>query len=115
MIMPAAIKPALKLWRDLRYVAGDFARDRSAIAAVEFAFILPLMLVSFFGAVNFSQGLAVSRKVTLTASTLTNLTSQMPNNGNIAPITDTDLEVVRRGRVRVREPLGVRRHRAGRQ
>jgi Flp pilus assembly protein TadG len=92
MIMRAAIKPALKLWRDLRRVQRDFARDRCAVAAIEFAFILPLMLVSFFGAVNFSQGLAVSRKVTLTASALANLTSEMPNNGNIAPISDPDLQ-----------------------
>jgi Flp pilus assembly protein TadG len=90
--MRAAIKPALQLWRDLRRVQRDFARDRSAVAAIEFAFILPLMLVSLFGAFNFSQGLAVSRKVTLTASALANLTSEMPNNGNIAPITDSDLQ-----------------------
>ena len=90
--MRAAIRPALKLWRDLRRVQRDFAGDRRAVVAVEFAFIAPLMLVALFGAFNFSQGLAVSRKVTLTASALTNLTSEMPNNGNIAPIADTDLQ-----------------------
>lgn len=60
----------------LSYVAHDFLRDRSGIGAVEFAFILPLMLVMFFGTVEFSQGVAVNRKVTIMARTLSDLTSQ---------------------------------------
>lgn len=56
--------------------ARDFLRDRTGIAAVEFAFILPLMLVMFFGTVEFSQGVAVDRKVTIMARTMSDLTSQ---------------------------------------
>ena len=44
--------------------------DRSGIAATEFAIIVPLMLVMFFGTVEFSSGVAVDRKVTLMARTL---------------------------------------------
>jgi Flp pilus assembly protein TadG len=50
--------------------------DRSGIAATEFAFIVPIMLVMFFGTVEFSSGVAVDRKVTLMARTLADLTSQ---------------------------------------
>ena len=50
--------------------------DRSGIAATEFAVIVPLMLVMFFGTVEFSSGVAVDRKVTLMARTLSDLTSQ---------------------------------------
>jgi len=92
MIMLAAIKPALKGWRRLRRLERDFVRDRSAIAAVEFAFIVPLMLVVFFATVEFSSGLASARKVTLTASALTDLTSEMQAAGQIAPIADTDFQ-----------------------
>jgi Flp pilus assembly protein TadG len=53
-----------------------FLCDRRGIAAVEFSFILPLMLVLFFGTVEFSQGIAVDRKVTIMARTLADLTSQ---------------------------------------
>lgn len=53
-----------------------FARDRRGLAAVEFALILPLMLLLFFGTVEFSSGVAVDRKVTLMARTLSDLTSQ---------------------------------------
>jgi Flp pilus assembly protein TadG len=54
----------------------DFLCDRTGIAAVEFSFILPLMLVLFFGTVEFSQGIAIDRKVTIIARTLADLTSQ---------------------------------------
>jgi Flp pilus assembly protein TadG len=64
-----------------------FLCDRRGIAAVEFSFILPLMLVLFFGTVEFSSGVAVDRKVTLVARTLSDLTSQSP-----ASVLDTDLK-----------------------
>lgn len=54
----------------------DFANDCGGLAAIEFAFIVPLMLVLFFGTIDFSQGVAVDRKVTLMARTLADLTSQ---------------------------------------
>ena len=50
--------------------------DRRGLAATEFAFIMPVMLVMFFGTVEFSSGVAVDRKVTLMARTLSDLTSQ---------------------------------------
>ena len=57
------------------------------MAATEFVMIVPLMLVMFFGVVEFSSGVAVDRKVTLVARTLSDLTSQSPATG----VTDTDL------------------------
>lgn len=51
-------------------------RDRDGAAAVEFAIIVPMMLVLFFGTVELSNGVAVDRKVTLVAHTLSDLTSQ---------------------------------------
>jgi Flp pilus assembly protein TadG len=92
MIALAAMRPTLRFWRRLRRLECDFLRDGRALAAVEFAFILPLMLVVLFGTIDFSSGLAASRKVTLTASALADLSSEMPNSGNIAPIADSDLQ-----------------------
>jgi Flp pilus assembly protein TadG len=59
--------------------------DCSGIAATEFAVIVPIMLVMFFGTVEFSSGVAVDRKVTLMARTLSDLTSQSTSVG------DTDM------------------------
>jgi Flp pilus assembly protein TadG len=50
--------------------------DSRGVAATEFAMIVPMMLVMFFGTVEVSSGVAVNRKVTLVARTLSDLTSQ---------------------------------------
>lgn len=51
-------------------------RDRSGLAAVEFAVICPVMLISLMGAVEVSNGMAADRRVTLVTSTIADLTSQ---------------------------------------
>src|ERR1700755_95490 len=62
----------LRLWR----TAVRLSSDCRGIAAVEFVMIVPLMLAMFFGMVEFSSGVAVDRKVTLMARTLSDLASQ---------------------------------------
>jgi Flp pilus assembly protein TadG len=74
-----------KLSHQARRLIGRFVRDRRANAAVEFSFIVPLMLTMFFGTVEFSSGVAVNRKVTLVARTMSDLVSQS------STVTDTDL------------------------
>jgi Flp pilus assembly protein TadG len=64
------------IWRNARSSVRDFVADRRAIAATEFAVIVPLMLVMFFGTIEFSSAIAVDRKVTMIARTLSDLTSQ---------------------------------------
>ena len=51
-------------------------KDRSGLAAVEFAMIFPMMVVMYFGVVEFSSAIAVDRKATQVARTLSDLTSQ---------------------------------------
>ena len=65
-----------KGWFRLRRAATDLLADRRGLAAVEFAFILPVMMVMLFGTVEFSSAIAIDRKVTLMARTLSDLTSQ---------------------------------------
>ena len=71
----------LRLWR----TAARFSSDCRGLAAVEFVMIVPLMLTMFFGMVEFSSGVAVNRKVTLVARTLSDLTSQS------TAVADSDL------------------------
>jgi len=66
----------MKISRTARFVGFDFRRDNKAVAAVEFAVILPVMLLMFFGTVELSSAVSASRKVTQMASTLADLTSQ---------------------------------------
>jgi len=74
-----------KFWRATRLAAYEFPADGRGLAATEFAVIVPLMLVMFFGTVEFSSAVAIDRKVTLMARTLSDLTSQSTSVG------DTDM------------------------
>jgi len=60
-------------------------RDRRAVAAVEFALLLPLMLTLFIGGNEISQALAVYRKVGHTSSTMGDLVAQS------ASLSSTDM------------------------
>ena len=77
--------PISHLWLGLRRSAAELSKDCRGVAATEFVMIVPLMMVMFFGVVEFSSGVAVDRKVTLVARTLSDLTSQSTT------VTDTDL------------------------
>ena len=70
------MKPITTIWLRVRLRAFELSGDRSGLAAVEFAMIVPLMLVLLFGVHELSSGVAVNRKVTLMARTLSDLTSQ---------------------------------------
>ncbi|MCK1421408.1 pilus assembly protein [Bradyrhizobium sp. 180] len=74
-----------RIWWAARCAVGEFVADSRALAATEFAVIVPLMLVMFFGTVEFSSAVAIDRKVTLMARTLSDLTSQSISVG------DTDM------------------------
>ncbi|WP_246504450.1 TadE/TadG family type IV pilus assembly protein [Bradyrhizobium agreste] len=64
------------IWWNARCSVRGFVADTRALAATEFAVIVPLMLVMFFGTVEFSSAVAIDRKITLIARTLSDLTSQ---------------------------------------
>jgi Flp pilus assembly protein TadG len=76
---------AMRSFRLCRQHLAEVWRDSSGIAATEFAVVVPLMLVLFFGTVEFSTGVAVDRKVTITAHALSDLVSQNTS------VTDTQL------------------------
>ncbi len=55
---------------------AHFAKDRSGVAATEFALLLPVLLLLFFGVVEGSDALAKSRRVSLAANTLADLAAR---------------------------------------
>jgi len=60
----------------LRGLARRFARSRRGVAAIEFAFVLPVMLTVYFGVVEVAQGVMIDRKVTDLNRALADLTAQ---------------------------------------
>lgn len=68
----------------LRRSVARLRRDTRGVAAVEFAVIVPLMLVMFFGTIEFSSAVAVDRKLSLVAQGLADLVSRSKT------VTDVD-------------------------
>src|SRR5262245_34671662 len=77
--------PMTKTWLRVRRAARELRGNNSGLAAIEFAMIIPIMALLFVGTNEFSAGVAVDRKVTLMARTLSDLTSQNTD------VTDTQL------------------------
>lgn len=65
-----------------------FIHDYKGLAAVEFALILPLMIVFYFGGVEMTNMLVANRRVTAVAYTAADLTAQSAslNDSDIADI-----------------------------
>ncbi|MDD1517437.1 pilus assembly protein [Bradyrhizobium sp. WBAH42] len=76
MDLGGPMRAIANIWRNARGSVRGFVADKRALAATEFAIIVPLMLVMFFGTVEFSSAVAIDRKITLIARTLSDLTSQ---------------------------------------
>jgi Flp pilus assembly protein TadG len=70
------MKPMRTIWLRMRRRAFELRRNNSGLAAIEFAMIIPLMAVLFVGTNEFAAGVAIDRKVTIMARTLSDLTSQ---------------------------------------
>ena len=70
------------------------ARDRSGIAATEFALILPLMALLFFGMLEASDLLTVKRRIENASNSLADLVSQEPTI-EIAEVNDSIVGVKR--------------------
>jgi|SRR5665213_2754785 len=79
------MKTISKMWFRARRSVLKLIEDCNGVAAIEFAMVVPIMLVLFFGTIEFSTGVAMSRKVTLMTRTLSDLTSQS------LTVADTDL------------------------
>lgn len=75
-----------KSLHELKRQLAAFSENVGGLAAVEFAVILPLMLVTVFGTVGVTAVITIDRKVTLIARTLSDLTSQSANG-----VADSDI------------------------
>jgi Flp pilus assembly protein TadG len=67
-------------------LARRWRRDKSGVAAVEFAMIVPIMFFMFIGAVEISQAITVDRRVTQVASSMADLVARKETS-----ITQTEM------------------------
>jgi Flp pilus assembly protein TadG len=82
----------------LKAVAFRFGRSRSGLAAVEFALILPLMVLMFFGMLEASDLFTVNRRLANAANALVDLSAHEPT------ITRGQLDDMIVGVTRILEP-----------
>lgn len=66
--------------------ASDFTRDRRGIAAVEFAFIAPVLLALYFVTVEVTQGIESNKKVSRVGSMVADLVTQQSD----LPVSELD-------------------------
>jgi hypothetical protein len=90
----------------LRAQAADlmqaFVGDLKGVAAIEMAFIFPVMVVLYVGLIDVTNVLAVNRRVTLTTSTLADLVTQADST-----ITMADIDGVFESARAIFEPMSV--------
>jgi len=65
-----------------------YRADKQGVAAIEFAFIVPIMFVMFVGAVELSQAITVDRRVTQAASSVADLAARKETSISLAEIGD---------------------------
>lgn len=73
-----------------------FRRDQRGVSAIEFAFIFPLMVTMYLGAVDISMVLTADRKITALASTAADLVAQAEtlNAAQLGDIYDAASEIL---------------------
>lgn len=59
-----------------RFSVLHFKRDTRAVSAVEFALVLPFLLVLYLGGIEISQAVSINRKITLVSRTVSDLVAQ---------------------------------------
>jgi len=70
--------------RGLLQKLRDFRRGERGMAAVEFACVLPFMLVAYLGSWEVGDGVAIDRKVAITTRSVADLASRFTNINNAA-------------------------------
>src|SRR5258708_2268611 len=71
-----------------RALVARWRGDKQGVAAVEFAFIVPIMFVLFVGAVELSQAITVDRRVTQVAGSTADLVARKETTISNSEITD---------------------------
>lgn len=69
-------------------ILSRLARDTRGVSLIEFAIVLPFLILLFTGSFQLSDAVAANRKVTMAARTIADLTSQY------TVVSDSDLDTI---------------------
>lgn len=78
-------------------IASGFRRREDGAVFVEFAIILPILIVLFLGLAEFTEAFSVSRKLAGTAGAVADLVAQEPsvNNADLADVSALGQELMK--------------------
>jgi Flp pilus assembly protein TadG len=77
-----------KIWIDHIFKRDGFLREDKGAAAVEFAFIIPFMMLLYFGLVDVTGLISLNRRIVSAATTMADLVGQQKTNVLASTITD---------------------------
>ena len=69
-------------WTQIKTSIGRLRTASDGVSAVEFAFILPTMIMLYLGAFEFSQAITIDRRVTAVSSAAADLVAQAENTSS---------------------------------
>lgn len=72
------MRPVFSICRSNSYISRYF-QDKKGVAAIEFAFIAPILILLFIGTMEVSYAVSVDRKVSRVSSTVADLITQDSN------------------------------------
>ncbi len=74
----------------------SFRADQSGVSAVEFALLLPVLILLLFGSIEVTQAVTTKRKVTLVASSVADLVSRVDkvNDAEMTNIFDAGKAII---------------------
>lgn len=73
---------------DFRSGMARFCTDRRGVAAIEFAFLAPVLLAMYFVTMEVSQGIETNKKVSRIASMVADLVTQQSS------VTEADIKAI---------------------
>ena len=83
------LKPTAFLQKSRRFLTHLRCRQEG-VAAVEFALILPVMLLMYFGSAELTKGILINRKVTIATRSISDLLAQTQS----PPVTDATINQI---------------------
>lgn len=93
----APVRQTLRKAAFVRSLARGLHRDQNGAVLVEFAIILPILVVLFLGLAEFTEAFSVNRKLAGTAGALADLVAQEPsvNDAYLADISSLGQELMK--------------------
>jgi Flp pilus assembly protein TadG len=91
-----AMKAArLRIWRNCRL--RGFRKSERGVISVEFALVLPVLIILFIGLVEFTEAFTINRKLSNVASTVSDLVSQEASvtSASLSDVTQVANEIMK--------------------